>query len=148
MTRRSAKRIGSGVLIIFALAQFIPVDRSNPPLEPSQTIFAAEPMPPDVRAIFENSCVQCHSNQVRWPWYSHLAPVSWVIAHDVHQGRKQLNFSEWAAYPARKKEDKRQEICEQVANGDMPESKYALLHRRAHLTPEQRDAVCAWSQTP
>ena len=87
----------------------------------SQSIYAKEKLPPTVKAVLENSCANCHSNQTEWPWYSHVAPVSWMIASDVHEARRKMNFSEWAEYPANKREDKLEEICEQVTNGDMPD---------------------------
>lgn len=57
-----------------------------------------------------------------------------------------MNFSEWGSYTAKRKEERLEEICEQIANGDMPDPKYALLHRDARITPEERNAVCQWTE--
>ncbi len=122
------------------------MSRINPSVDPSRTIYASLPVPADVRAVFDRSCRNCHSNETAWPWYSYIAPVSWVVAHDVHHARKMMNLSEWGGYSAQRKEDRLEEICEQVTNGDMPDRKYAVFHREARVTPPERDAICQWTE--
>jgi len=143
--RRWVERVGLATWFLLLVIQLIPVNRSNPVINPSMTIYATQPVPADVKAVFERSCKNCHSNETSWPWYSYVAPVSWVVAHDVHQARKTMNLSEWASYAPQRKEDKLEEICEQLTNGDMPDRKYAILHRNAKLTAEERTAVCQWT---
>lgn len=144
MAHRNAKRTALIALGVILVIQFVPLKRDNPPLNPSQTIDTLQPMPASVLAIFHSSCNDCHSNQTRWPWYSRLAPISWLVAHDVHEGRKKMNLSEWGSYSTKKKEDKLELICEQVTNSDMPDGKYTFFHRTARLTEEQRGSVCEW----
>ncbi len=139
------KRIGVTTVILLVVVQFIPVNRNNPRVNPSRTIYASLPMPAEVKSVFERSCKNCHSDQTSWPWYSYVAPVSWVVAHDVHQARKAMNLSEWGSYSSNKKTNKLEEICEQLNNGEMPDRKYALLHRRARPTAKERDIVCQWT---
>jgi len=124
--------------------QAVPVHRDNPPVDPARTVFAAEAVPVNVEVVLQRSCADCHSNHTRWPWYSYVAPVSWIVAHDVHAARRQMNFSEWSGYSEKKREERINGICEQVVNGDMPEGKYALIHRRARVTQEERAAICQW----
>jgi hypothetical protein len=143
----SLKKAGLGVLVSLLAIQAVPVLTDNPAVVPSQTIYAVQPMPARVQSILEASCGNCHSDRTNWPWYSRVAPVSWVVAHDVHQGRRQMNLSRWGSYPRQKQEQKLEEICEQIVNGDMPDGKYLLVHRRARLTQEQKDAVCGWIET-
>ena len=145
--RRRTKQIGIAALVLLVAVQLIPVGARNPAVVPAQSIYATQPVPEAVRSVFENSCNDCHSNQTRWPWYGHVAPVSWMIAHDVHEGRRHFNLSEWGSYTDKKKEEKLESICEQVTNGDMPDGKYAFFHRKVRLTPDQRDAVCAWVES-
>ncbi|HUI83886.1 MAG TPA: heme-binding domain-containing protein [Candidatus Binatia bacterium] len=140
------RRIALALAGLLLASQLIPVDRSNPTADPSKAIYAAEKVPAPVREVFRRSCQNCHSNETSWPWYSYIAPVSWVIAHDVHEARRKMNFSEWGTYPANRREEKLEELCEQVTNGDMPDPKYLLLHRSARPTPQQRDAVCQWTE--
>ena len=141
---RPRTRVLIAGIAVFAGLQVIPVDRSNPPVEAARTIFASEALPPKVEAVLRRSCQDCHSNQTQWPWYSYVAPMSWIVAHDVHAARRQMNLSEWASYSDKKKENKLNGICEQVVNGDMPEGKYALIHRRARVTEDERAAICQW----
>lgn len=141
------KRMGLVAVALAAGAQLVPLDRSNPPVEASHAIYASEPVPANVRAIFENSCKNCHSNQTAWPWYSYVAPFSWVILNDVHSGRRHLNLSEWSAYAPKKRGEKLEDICDEVSNGEMPDGKYLLIHRKAKLTQPQRESVCDWVES-
>ena len=139
------KRIGIATVFLLLAIQFVPVNRSNPAVDPSLSIYVAQPMPAEVKAVFERSCKDCHSNETAWPWFSYVAPVSWVVARDVHQARKKMNFSEWGSYSPQQKEDRLEEICEQVTHGEMPDRKYAIFHRSARITPQEREAVCQWT---
>lgn len=134
------------VLALLVVAQFLPTKHDNPQVDPARSIYVKERVPEQVKSLFEGSCANCHSDRTSWPWYSYVAPASWMIAGDVHDARKKLNFSEWADYPANKREEKLEGICEQLTNGDMPDPKYLLLHRRARVTPSERDAVCQWTE--
>src|SRR5262249_33303691 len=80
-------------------------------------------------------------------WYSRIAPVSWMVANDVHEGRKHFNLSEWGTYPEEKQLRKLGEICEQVKNEDMPDEKYTLIHRSARLDQKDRAMLCDWVET-
>jgi Haem-binding domain len=131
---------------LLLVIQLVQVDRSNPDVDSTRTIYATLPVPAEVKTVFQRSCKNCHSNETAWPWYSYIAPVSWVVAHDVHQARKMMNLSEWGTYSAQRKEDKLEEICEQVIKGEMPDRKYAMFHREARVTSQQRDAVCQWTE--
>src|SRR5436305_15338897 len=82
------------LIAIAVLIQLVPVRRDNPPAPLAARLTA----PPDVTAILRRSCSDCHSNETVWPWYSRVAPVSWLVANDVHGGRHQLNSSEWNGY--------------------------------------------------
>src|SRR5436309_14489602 len=96
MARRLRIAVGAlaGVLIA---AQAFRIDRTNPPVE--QDVAA----PAGVEALLRRACYNCHSHETVWPWYSHVAPVSWLLAHDVPEGRLELNFPPCAAYPGAKK---------------------------------------------
>ncbi len=142
-----AKRLGLSALALVVAVQFVPVTRDNPPAASASAFYSAESVPAEVRSVIGQSCTNCHTNETVWPWYSYLAPFSWMVAHDVHQARGQLNFSEWNKYSSKKKEQKLEEICEQVMNGDMPDGKYLLMHRKAKLTQDQREAICNWTQS-
>ena len=101
--------------------------------------FNSEPAQALVRA-----CGDCHSNHTEWPWYSHVAPLSWWIARHVHEGREKLDFSEWETYSAWQRRDKLDSMCGLISTGRMPPRTYAVMHREAKLTEEDKKAVCAW----
>lgn len=99
-----------------------------------------------VRLALERSCRDCHSDATRYPWYSYIPPVSWLIASDVSRGRKHLNFSEWSEYSIIRRERALSEIANQVKDGDMPISPYLLIHPDARLSARDTEAIFQWTQ--
>jgi mono/diheme cytochrome c family protein len=117
-------------LVVFLLIQFVPYGRShsNPPItdEPEWDS-------PRTRALAVGACFSCHSNETKWPWYSNVAPISWLLQRDVDTGRAELNFSEW-----NREQDEAKDAAESVAEGEMPPLRYALVNSRARLTDAER----------
>lgn len=140
------RRVLQILLVAFLAAQFFPIRRDNPPVDPAKTLYAATAVPANVHAVFDRSCHDCHSNETVWPWYSRLAPVSWIVADDVHSGRKHFNLSEWNTYPDEKKVRKLGEICEQVKTGEMPDEKYTLMHHGTSLSADEKAMLCSWTE--
>jgi len=127
-------------LVLFAI-QLVPVPRENPPV-------TAEIQAPDqVRSLLESSCYDCHSNQTVWPWYSQVAPVSWLVYRDVKKARDELNFSLWDEYTDRRREHKLEEIEEKVSEGEMPLKFYLPLHPDARLSDADRQTLIDWART-
>lgn len=126
------------ILLVVALIgiQFVPVERTNPPVTND---FDG---PAEIVAILRRSCYDCHSNETRWPWYAHVAPMSWLLSGHVKDGRKHVNFSEWDPDEAA---DSLEEIGEEVEKGAMPLPGYLLLHRDARLSDAARAALLAWA---
>ncbi len=124
---------------VFVLIQFVPVDRTNPPVE------SEIPAPEAVRAVLRRACYDCHSNETTWPWYSRIAPASWLVAWDVHEGRRALNFSTWNRLDEKERREAIHEIREEIVEGEMPPLAYLLLHRDAGLTGRDKAALEAWS---
>jgi hypothetical protein len=114
--------------------------RTNPPARGG---LAA---PPEVIRTLHHACYDCHSNQTRWPWYSAIAPVSWLVDRDVSEARRRLNFSYWAdyAYDPGTRVSKLGEIAKLVASGKMPPWYYRMMHREARLTRSQRETILRW----
>jgi hypothetical protein len=100
---------------------------------------------PELGAILKRSCQDCHSNDTSWPWYSRIAPVSWMISKHVTQGRGKLNFSEWT--PGKVTSNQMAELCDAVSNGSMPLPGYTILHKDARLTSRDVEVICNWSNT-
>jgi hypothetical protein len=128
-----------GILVVLVAIQFIPVDRLNPPVE------AEAPAPAHVRAILRRACYDCHSNETVWPWYSQVAPFSWLVAHDVHEGREELNFSTWNRITTQQQVKKLKESWKEVVEGSMPPWFYLSIHRGATLSVEDRTALRIWA---
>jgi mono/diheme cytochrome c family protein len=118
-------------LVVFGLIQLIPIDRSNPPA-------SAEPQwsSPEARSLVKQSCFQCHSNETDWPWYSYIAPASWLIKFDVVEGRSAFNFSEWDKRPG-----ELDEMVREIQRGGMPPLQYTLFHPEARLNDQQKQAL-------
>ncbi|OPZ14798.1 MAG: hypothetical protein BWZ10_01841 [candidate division BRC1 bacterium ADurb.BinA364] len=132
--------IASGaLLVVFAGMQFVAVDRTNP------TVQSDLEAPGEIKAILVKACYDCHSNETRWPWYSRVAPVSWLVASDVHEAREYLNFSEWGLLDPEDQADLRKEIWNEVERNKMPLPAYALMNPGARLTDEEKKMLEAWA---
>ena len=127
------------IMVIIVAIQFIPVERANPPI--SADLNAAQ----DVKKILHRSCYDCHSNQTSWPWYSYVAPVSWLIASDVHDGRRHLNFSQWETLSTQDRDKILEEIWEEIDEGEMPLGIYTLMHSRADLSEVDKKILYQWT---
>ena len=140
------KRISVALVIFLAVSQIVRPSRANPPINPEREIHAVLPVDSTVASILSRSCNDCHSNRTVWPWYSQVAPISWLLAYDVRQGRRKLNFSEWNAQSNEATQDLVKEICTEVTEGEMPGRGYSLIHPEARLSQSDVQAVCGWSR--
>jgi heme-binding protein len=134
---RRALLMGLGVLVAI---QFVPVTRDNGP----GTVDAVG-APPEVTALLRRACTDCHTGATAWPWYSHVAPVSWLVVHDVHEGREDLEFAMLPAATPAKKAKLFGKIVEEVEEGGMPLRSYRWLHPDARLTDAERKAIVDWA---
>ena len=122
-----------GVFVLgFLLIQLIPFghNHTNPP-----TVAEPKWSSPQARALVKQHCFQCHSNETEWPWYSNIAPASWLIYNDVAEGREKFNFSDWGNNPG-----ELDEIVEQIDRGSMPPIQYWIFHPGSRLTAAQKEA--------
>jgi mono/diheme cytochrome c family protein len=122
-----------GLVVGFGLIQLVPYgrDHSNPPVQEEPAWDTAE-----TRALVERACFDCHSNETVWPWYSLIAPGSWLMQRDVDEGRSELNFTEWG-----RGEQEVDEIVEVVQEGEMPPWFYLPLHPEARLSDAEKAAL-------
>ena len=121
---------------------------TNPPVTPSHTLQGATQVPEHVNALLRRSCMDCHSNESRWPWYSRVAPMSWVVAGDVQRARKVLNFSEWAVGAGQRPTTAigfLSAMCAGVQQDRMPLPKYLILHPEARFSAADKKALCGWT---
>jgi Haem-binding domain len=125
--KRTLMAVGGLALVI----QFIPVSRKNPPVIPVLPWDS-----PGRLAVAKRACLDCHSNETQWPWYSYVAPISWMIASDVKEARERFNFSEISP------EDSVGSLVKRINNGTMPPPKYLTFHPEARLSEaDKRDYI-------
>lgn len=139
----SVNKVILGCVAVFALMQVVVPARTNPQSDPSASLVAVRPDAAPAYAVMQRSCGDCHSNYTLWPWYSRVAPVSWLVARDVSEGRREFNISEFGGYDAAKQQRKLDKACEEVTGGEMPMWIYTLQHPDARLRPGDVEAICS-----
>lgn len=130
----------AGLLVVFLGIQMVPVQRINPPVLTQMNWDS-----PQTKSLAERACMDCHSNETIWPWYSYVAPVSWLVTQDVNRGRRELNFSDLSANRFRSSRGINR-LGEIILEGRMPPAQYLLTHPQAKLTPEEQQALIAGLQ--
>jgi len=128
------KKIILALVVLLVLIQFIPYgrDHTNPKV-------LAEPKwdSPKTRELFMRACGDCHSNETKWPWYSKIAPISWVVYNHVMEGREHFNVSMWG----HQKKNEADEAVEEILEGEMPPKSYLLAHPEARLSDAEKRAL-------
>lgn len=140
------------ILIVVAVVGFIAIQfyrpaKTNPKTDESRTLTARLQPPPEVAAVLQKSCQDCHSNKTTWQWYSQIAPVSWLLVRDVNGGRRHLNMSDWASIDPKKAPKKLDQMCQEVQQGDMPLWFYTPLHPKAKISDQDKKTLCDWVKT-
>jgi hypothetical protein len=136
-----------GALLVFLIAiEIFQPQRTNPAAAASRSLAAHVNVSEDVQSSLMRSCGDCHSNQTRWPWYSHVAPLSWVITDDVNEGRRHMNFEDWEAQQDPHHADERiAEICKEIQQNGMPPFSYRIAHKELRLKTNEIASICAWA---
>lgn len=129
----------AAIILILVLIQLAPVERTNPPIEKEISV------PGNVMGILRKACYDCHSNRTNWPWYSSIAPASWLLVRDVKEGREELNFTTWNRYSAKKLATIPRKILEEVQEGEMPPLLYRLMHLEARLSAGEKELLRGWA---
>ena len=133
------RNLALGAVALFAALQLVPVERSNPPVR------GQLPAPKDVETALRSACYNCHSHETEWPWYSRIAPISWLVAHDVREGREHLNFSTFDEAASREKIERWKETWKQVDEGNMAPWYYLPAHEEAELTDTEKRRIRIWA---
>jgi hypothetical protein len=146
MSRR-LKQVALAVVVVLiaaiAAAQLVRPERTNPAIDVTRTLQAQVGATSELVAVVDRSCGDCHSNGTVWARYTRVAPLSWVIARGVTEGRKAVNFSEWGAYPPDARRAQLAASCRDAATGKMPMRAYLLLRPEARLSPQDVQTICA-----
>jgi hypothetical protein len=139
---RRLKQTAVVFVAIFAAAQLVRPERANPATDASRTIQAHVGTTSGLVAVLDRACRDCHSNATVWPWYTQIAPASWLMAYGVTKGRQAVNFSEWATYPPDAQRTLLSASCQDVSDGKMP-GPYTLLRPETRLSAQDVETICA-----
>lgn len=138
-------------LLLVLLAAFVIIQFFRPaknmasgPEAYAKDISRIHAVPADVQLILQKACNDCHSNNTKYPWYSNIQPVAWWLKDHIDEGKRELNFSEFAGYSLRRQYHKLEEVEEQVKEGEMPLSSYTIIHKDAKLTDTEKQALYNW----
>lgn len=139
------KKILVALLVVFIGMQFYRPQKNISETVPSTDLLLIEQPPAELANVFKSACYDCHSNNTKYPWYNNVAPVSFLLADHVKEGKKHLNFSEWESYSAKKKAHKMEECIEEVKERHMPMESYVWMHPEAKLTDAQIAMLAEWA---
>ena len=131
-------------LVVFALIQFVVIDKSPMEINPEADFLMIEQAPKEVAELMQTSCYDCHSNLTTYPWYSDIAPVSWWLKAHIDNGRGKLNFSEWDSYTLEEGDSLKQLSADLIEKKWMPILTYKIMHKESRLSEDQRALLVDW----
>lgn len=151
MKQGKGKRILKTILIVLVaiviIIQFFPPNRNLSEGVGKDDISTKYAVPANVDSILKVTCLDCHSNNTRYPWYSNVQPVAWWLANHIQDGKRALNFSEFAAYPIRRQYNKLKAIGDEVRDGGMPLPSYTIIHKDAILDSTHKQLIISWADS-
>lgn len=136
----------AAVLAIAALSLVHPWGNLRSGSSKGDAILASATVPDEVRNVLARKCRDCHSNNTQWPLYSKIAPTSWFIEHDVHEGREHMNLSLWEQYSIDNQIDLLAKMNSEIRRGQMPLQRYLRLHPEARLSDSERKLIQDWTK--
>lgn len=139
------KVIGWSLLGALVVIQFIKPVKNESSGPQANAITTKHEMPVDVKTILDKACMDCHSNNTRYPWYSNIQPVAWWLADHVKDGKRHLNLDEYTSRSLRYQYHKMEETIEMIEEGEMPLPSYTWAHTDAKLTPEEKATLTRWA---
>lgn len=135
------------LLAVLVIIQFIRPGKNQSVSKSATDITVQYAVPASVQTIIDKACADCHSNNTRYPWYNNIQPVGWWLAKHVNDGKKELNFADFASYTPKKQHHKLEEIIETVKEGEMPLDSYTWIHKEAVLTEQEKLAISQWADS-
>ena len=142
--KKFLKRFFLLLLLAFIAIQFFRPAKNISTVISANDITTKYALPQDVQTILKTSCYDCHSNNTVYPWYSNIQPVAWWLDDHIKEGKKELNFSEFASYRIGRQYKKLEEINDEVKEDKMPLESYTLIHGDAKLTQQQKLSLATW----
>ena len=139
------KKILLGSLIVLIAIQFLRPARNTNGQVSANDFAAVYAVPDTIKTVLRNACYDCHSNNTRYPWYTNVQPVGWLLAKHIKDGKAALNFNEFNTYSERRQSSKFKAIYNSVKDGSMPIPSYMWLHHDAKLTQQEKALLLQWS---
>jgi len=133
--------------LIFIVIQFFQPEKNDKLVNPQNDIVFVLEVPVPVKKKLADACYDCHSNRTAYPVYNRIAPVSWLLAKHIREGKEHLNFSEWANYEKKEQIKLLTAICEEITDGEMPLKSYVFMHSRAVINKKEIEDICRWTET-
>lgn len=144
MLKTILKRFFQLLLLALIVIQFFRPAKNKSEDISKNDITTLYAVPQDVQHILKTSCFDCHSNNTVYPWYAEVQPVTWWLNSHIQDGKKDLNFSEFASYSPRRQYRKLEEVNELVKENEMPLDSYLWIHKDAKLTDQQKLTLASW----
>ena len=138
------KKIILFLIAAFIISQFYRPKENRSSETPASDFLEVTNANSDISAMIKNSCYDCHSNNTNYPWYSKVAPVSWMMAHHVDEGKEELDFSKWSTFSAKRKKKKIKEMIDELKEREMPLKMYLPMHSEAKLSDAQINELITW----
>ena len=139
------KKILIVLLVVFIIIQFFRPEKNVQTTISSNDIVAHMAVPTNVQNILYKACYDCHSNTTTYPWYAEVQPAAWWLDDHIKEGKKELNFNEFASFRLRRQFHKLEEITEVIKDKEMPLESYTVIHSDADLTQEERETLISWA---
>ncbi len=148
MTKVTRILLAGGCALILAILLSFTHPFGNPRMvsAPRGHLLSGAKMAEPLRELVERKCGNCHSEAVDWPFYSHVAPISWLLEHDISEARAHMNLSRWETYSNQEKSDLLSRFGAQVRSGEMPPARYTAIHRDSKLEPQERESLYDWAR--
>lgn len=140
----SKKKILLTIVLLIAAMQVVVIKKSVPETGPELEYIQAERVPADIAGLIKASCYDCHSYKTNYPWYSNIAPVSWILNNHIREGREHLNFSLWGEFSTKNQQAIKRECMEVLGNNEMPLKSYRFMHAEARLSEKQKELLIDW----
>jgi hypothetical protein len=142
---RVAKKILLGLLGVFTIIQFIQPSRNKSHDISPTDLTRTFNVPQNVQSLLQSACYDCHSNNTKYPWYSRIQPIGWMLASHIRQGKAELNLNDFGSYSKRRQISKMNGIANSVKEGSMPLSSYLVVHKEARLSKNEKALVIDWA---
>lgn len=136
----------ASVIFLFFVIQFFQPAKNDNLINPQNDIVFKLDIPAAIKKKIVNACYDCHSNKTAYPFYNNIAPVSWMMARHIREGKDHLNFSEWANYDRKKQIKLLTKICDEITSGEMPLKSYVFMHKNAIIDEKELKEICTWTE--